>query len=112
MAAGDRTETRVFGPSEVSTAASGGTLGTVPASRVWVTKQIIITNTNGVDAWVTISIGDVTVATNAIFYQLPIAGNDTLVFDTALVMAAAETVQGKADRSGVNVTAVGWVKEV
>lgn len=112
MATGDRTETRVFGPTEVSTAASAGVVGTVPASRVWVTKQVIFTNTNGVDAWVTMSIGDVSTASNAVFYQLPIAANDTLVFDTALVMSATETVQSVADRSGVNITGVGWVKEV
>lgn len=112
MAAGDRTETRIFGPSEVSTAASAGVVGTVPASRVWVTKQVIFTNTNGVDAWVTMSIGDVSTSSNSVFYQLPIAGNDTLVFDTALVMSAAETIQAVADRSGVNITGVGWVKEV
>jgi hypothetical protein len=112
MAAGDRTETRVFGPTEVSTSAGSATVGTVPANRVWVTKQFIFTNTNGVDAWITVSVGDVTTASNAIFYQLPVAGNDTVVFDTALVMTATETVQAISDRSGVNITGVGWVKEV
>jgi len=29
-----------------------------------------------------------------------------------LVATAAETINGIADRTGVNVTAVGWVKEV
>lgn len=111
MAAGDRSEIRLYGPTEMSTAASAGTIATVPADRLWVTKQIIFTNTNGIDAWVTLSVGDVSTSSNAIFYQLPVAGNDTLVFDTALVMTAAETVQGVSDRSGVNVTAVGWVKE-
>jgi hypothetical protein len=72
----------------------------------------MVTNTNSVDAWVTIAIGSTGTASNAIFYQLPIAANDTLVFDTALVVTAAETIRAVADRTGVNVTAVGWVKEV
>ena len=110
MAAGDRTETRLIGHSAVGT--SNGTLGTVSASNVWVTKQIVITNTNGVDAWVSLAIGTSDTASNCFFYQLPIAGNDTLVFDTALVLTAAETIQGQADRSGVNITVNGWVKEV
>jgi len=111
MAAGDRSEVRLYGPTEVSTAASAGTIGTVPADRVWVTKQLMFTNTNGVDAWVTVSIGDVSTSSNALFYQLPIAGNDTVVFDTAVVMTAAETIQAISDRTGVNITGVGWVKE-
>ena len=112
MAVGDRTESRLFGPAAVATSAGSATVGTVPASSVWVTKQFMFTNTNGVDAWVTVSVGDVTTASNAIFYQLPVAGNDTGVFDTALVMTATETVQAISDRSGVNITGVGWVKEV
>jgi hypothetical protein len=109
MAVGDRVESRVFGPSAVGT--TDTTLGTVPSSRVWVVKQFIVTNTNGVDAWVTISIGATSTASNAIMYQLPISANDTLVFDTALVLTAAETVQAISDRGAVNVTAMGWVKE-
>jgi len=110
MAVGDRTEGRLIGPSAVGT--SDTTLGTVPATRLWVVKQIMITNTNGVDAWVTIAIGSTGTASNAIFYQLPVAANDTVIFDTALVITAAETLRAVADRTGVNITGVGWVKEV
>ena len=110
MAVGDRTETRVIGPSAVGT--TDTTLGTVPSSRAWVIKQFIVTNTNGVDAWVTISVGATSTASNAIMYQLPVSAYDTLVFDTALVLAATETVQAISDRGAVNVTANGWVKEL
>lgn len=110
MAAGDRTESRVIGPSVIGT--TDTTVGTVPASRVWVIKQFILTNTNSVDAWVTVSVGATSTAGNALFYQLPVAANDTVVFDTALVLTAAETVQAISDRGAVNVTANGWVKEV
>jgi hypothetical protein len=110
MAVGDRTEIRLYGPSEIG--ASAGTVGTVPSSRVWVTKQIILTNTNGVDAWVSVAVGDVTTASNCFMYQLPISGYDTLVFDTALVMTAGETLQAVSDRGGVNIVGNGWIKEV
>ena len=110
MAVGARTEARFWGPTEVST--SDATVATVPSSRVWVVKQIIITNTNGVDAWVTLSVGASSATPNCFFYQLPVSANDTMVFDTALVLTAAETINGQSDRSGVNVTAMGWIKEV
>jgi hypothetical protein len=110
MAVGDRSEKRLFGPTEVAT--SDTTVATVPASRLWVVKQLMITNTNGVDAWVTLSIGAASATPNCFFYRLPVAANDTVVFDTALVMSAAETINGEADRSGVNVLGVGWEKEV
>lgn len=110
MAAGDRTESRVIGPSVIGT--TDTTVGTVPASRVWVIKQFILTNTNSVDAWVTVSVGATSTAGNALFYQLPVGANDTVVFDTALVLAATETVQAISDRGAINITANGWVKEV
>jgi hypothetical protein len=61
---------------------------------------------------VTISVGAAETASNAIMYQLPISAYDTLVFDTALVLAATEIVQGVSDRGAVNVTANGWEKEL
>lgn len=110
MAVGDRTEKRLFGPVAVGT--SNATVGTVPASRVWVTKQVIVCNTNGVEAWVSLAIGSTATASNCFMYRLPIAGYDTLVLDTALVLTAAETIQGVSDRGAITVLAVGWEKEV
>lgn len=110
MAVGDRTEKRLAGPTGLGT--SNGTIATVPASRQWTTKQIVFTNTSGVEALVYFAIGTSATAGNRIFSALPIAKDDTVVFDTALVVDAAETFQGYADRSGVNVTVVGWEKEV
>jgi hypothetical protein len=43
---------------------------------------------------------------------LPIGANDVIVWDTALVLAAGETLQGLSDTaSKVNVTVVGWEKQ-
>jgi O-phosphoseryl-tRNA(Cys) synthetase len=110
MAVGDRVEKRLAGPVALGT--SNGTIGTVPANRQWTTKQVVFTNTNGVEALVYFAVGTAATAANRIFSALPIASNDTVVFDTALVVDAAETFQGYADRAGVNVTVVGWEKEV
>lgn len=110
MAVGDRTEKRVVGPVAFGT--SNGTLGTVPASRQWTTKQFVFTNTSGVEALIYLAVGTAATASNRIFSGLPIAANDTVVWDTALVLNAAETLQGFADRSGVNIVVVGWEKEV
>jgi len=43
---------------------------------------------------------------------LPIGANDTVVFDTAIVLAAGETLEGLSDTaSKVTVTVVGWEKQ-
>jgi hypothetical protein len=110
MAAGDRSEKRLAGPTALGT--TNGTIATVPADRQWTTKQIIFTNTTGLEALVYFAIGSASTVGNRIFSALPIAKDDTVVFDTALVVDEAETFQGYADRAGVNVTIVGWEKEV
>lgn len=111
MAVGDRTESRLGGPTQLSTTTT--TIATVSASRVEVLKQIIITNTDTVDRTFSLAIGNAAVAANRIISQLPIGANDIIVFDTALVLTATETLQGLADaNSVVNVTVIGWEKEV
>ena len=110
MAVGDRTEKRLVGPSVIGT--SNSTVGTVPSGRVWVTKQVTFTNTNGLDAWVKFAIGSTATAGNCVFFQLPIAAYDTVVFDTALTLDAAETLQAVSDRGAINVLVTGWEKEV
>lgn len=108
MAVGDRSEKRLAGPTALGT--TNGTIATVPSARQWTTKQVIFTNTSGIEALVYFAIGSAGTAANRIFSALPIAKDDTVVFDTALVVDAAETFEGYADRAGVNVTVVGWEK--
>lgn len=111
MAVGDRTETRLGGPTQLGTTTT--TIATVASSRVEVIKQIIITNTDTVDRTFSLAIGTAATAANRIISQLPIGANDIMVFDTALVLTATETLQGLADvASVVNVTVIGWEKEV
>lgn len=111
MAVGDRTEQRLGGPTQLGTTTT--TIATVSASRVEVIKQIIVTNTDTVDRTFSLAIGTAATAANRIISQLPIGANDIIVFDTALVLTATETLQGLADvASVVNVTVIGWEKEV
>ena len=111
MAVGDRTEARLGGPTQLGTTTT--TIASVAASRVEVLKQIIVTNTDTVDRTFSLAIGTAATAANRIISQLPIGANDIIVFDTALVLTASETLQGLADVANVvNVTVVGWEKEV
>jgi len=111
MAAQDRVETLLTTPTQLGTATT--VLFTVASARVNIVKQIIITNTDTVDRTFSLSIGVAGTAANRLISTLPIGANDIMVFDTALVLTAAQTFEGLADTaSKVNVTIVGWVKEV
>ena len=115
MASGDRVETRLVGPVQLT--ASDAAVGSAVASgHVWVVKQIIFTNTTGTDRLIYMNIGTATTGgvTKAFVYGLPIAGNDTIVLDTALVLNGPnDKFWGNSDlTAAVNVTVVGWDKEI
>jgi len=112
MAVGDRTEKRLVGP--VALTASNAAVGSaVPASRNWVIKQFIICNTDGTDRLVYLAIGTAATVANRLLSALPVAAGDTLVWDTAVTLTAAEQLFGFSDTGAVvSVTAVGWEKEV
>lgn len=110
MAVGDRTEKRLAGPFTLTV--SNSVIGTVPASRLWVTKQITITNTNSIDATFRLAIGPAVTPGNCFFFDMPIAAKDTMVFDTSLVLTTTETICGYSNYGGINVVITGWEKEV
>jgi hypothetical protein len=110
MASGDRIEKRMIGPTALAT--SNATIGTVPTAKQWTTKQFIFTNTSGTEALIYLAIGTTGTASNRLLSALPIASYDIIVWDTALVLDAAETLQAYADRAGVNITVVGWEKSL
>lgn len=110
MAVGDRTEARLGGPTQLGTTTT--TICTAATGYAEVIKQIIICNTDTVDRTITLAIGTAATAANRLMSQLPIGANDIMVFDTAIVLAAGETLQGLSDAANVvNVTAVGWEKQ-
>ncbi len=114
MASGDRTEKRLVGPVQL-TATDAAVGGAVPAGYAWVVKQIIFTNVTGTDRLIYMNIGAATTGgvTKAFVYGLPVAGNDTVVLDTALVLNAADNFFGYSDlTTSVNVVVVGWEKEI
>jgi hypothetical protein len=111
MAVGDRTEKRLGGPTQLGTTATQ--ICYVDLNRQEIIKQIIICNTDTVDRTVSLAIGSVSSASKRIMSQLPIGANDTMVFDTALVLNAEESLEGLSDVADkVTVVAVGWEKEV
>ena len=111
MAVGDRTEARLGGPTQLGTTTT--TICTAASGYNEVIKQIIICNTDTVERTFSLSIGTAATAANHLFSTMPIGANDTIILDTALVLGALETLQGLADTaSKVNVTVVGWEKQV
>jgi hypothetical protein len=109
MASGDRTESRLGGPTQLGTTTT--TICTAGSGITEVIKQIIICNTDTVDRTVTLAIGSAATAANRILSALPIGANDVIILDTALVLLTTETLQGLSDTaSKVNVTVVGWEK--
>jgi hypothetical protein len=110
MAIGDRSESRLGGPIQLGTSTT--TIATAPANYAEIIKQIIITNTDTIDRTVTLAIGSAATAANRLLSALPIGANDVIVWDTAIVLAAGETLQGLSDSAAkVTVTVVGWEKQ-
>lgn len=110
MAIGDRNEARLGGPTQLGTTTT--TICTAATGYAEIIKQIIICNTDTVDRTVTLAIGSAATAANRLMSALPIGANDIMVWDTAIVLAAGETLQGLSDTAAkVNVTVVGWDKQ-
>ena len=110
MAIGDRTEARLGGPIQLGTSTT--TIATAATGYAEIIKQIIITNTDTIDRTVTLAIGSAATAANRLLSALPIGANDVIIWDTAIVLAAGETLQGLSDTaSKVTVTVVGWEKQ-
>lgn len=115
MAVGDRNEARLNDASAVSTQLGTTTtvVCTVPSGYQYVVKQVIMCNTDTQDRVLSLAIGSAATVANRFVSFLPIAGFDTTVLDTGLVLNAGETIQGLSDTaSKVNVTVVGWTKQI
>jgi hypothetical protein len=110
MAIGDRNEARLGGPVQLGTTTT--VIATAATGYADIIKQIIICNTDTIDRTVTLAIGSAATAANRLMSALPIGANDLMVFDTAIVLTAGETLQGLSDTAAkVTVTAVGWEKQ-
>jgi hypothetical protein len=110
MAIGDRNESRLGGPVQLGTTTT--TICTAATGYDEIIKQLIICNTDTIDRTVTLAIGSAATAANRLMSALPIGANDLMVFDTAIVLNAGETLQGLSDTADkVTVTAVGWEKQ-
>jgi hypothetical protein len=110
MAIGDRNEARLGGPVQLGTTTT--VIATAATGYADIIKQVVICNTDTVDRTVTLAIGSAATAANRLMSSLPIGANDIMVWDTAIVLAAGETLQGLSDTADkVTVTAVGWEKQ-
>ena len=110
MAIGDRSESRLGGPIQLGTTTT--TIASAATGYADIIKQIIITNTDTIDRTVTLAIGSAATAANRLLSALPIGANDVIIWDTAIVLAAGETLQGLSDTAAkVTVTVVGWEKQ-
>ena len=110
MAVGDRVEARLGGPTQLGTSTT--TICTAATGFAEILKQIVICNTDTVDRTVTLAVGSAATEANLLMSALPIGANDTIVFDTAIVLAAGETLEGLSDTADkVTVTVVGWEKQ-
>ena len=111
MASGDVFPKLLNSPDFLGTTTT--TLFTVPTGHQYAIKQIIVCNTDGVERLVTLAKGSAATAENCFVYRLPMAFNDTVVLDTALVLEAGETIQGLSDTADkVTVTITGWDREI
>ena len=109
MAIGDRNEARLGGPVQLGTSTT--VIATAATGYADIIKQVVICNTDTVDRTVTLAIGSAATAANRLMSALPIGANDVMIWDTAIVLAAGETLQGLSDTAAkVTVTAVGWEK--
>lgn len=110
MAVGDRVESRLGGPTQLGTTTT--TICTAATGYAEIIKQIVITNTDTIDRTVTLAIGSAATAANRLLSALPIGANDVMIWDTALVLNAGETLQGLSDTAAkITVTVVGWEKQ-
>lgn len=106
MASGDVFPKLLNDPSLLGT--SSTTLFTVPSGHQYAIKQIVVCNTDGTERWIRLGLGSVN-ASDCFVFQLPVAAYDTVVLDTALVLEAAETLNGSSDTANkVTVTTTGW----
>ena len=89
MTIGDRNEARLGGPVQLGTTTT--VIATAASGYADIIKQVVICNTDTVDRTVTLAIGSAATAANRLMSALPIGANDVMIWDTAIVLAAAET---------------------
>lgn len=107
MALRDQTPKRIVGP--VAMSAANSTLGSaVAAGKRQIIKQVVIVNTGTSQRTVQVAIGTSATGANR-FIDLPLAGRETLVFNTSLPLEVGEQLnanQGTGTDCTITVSAV------
>lgn len=100
------TEERLYGPAQPGTVT--GVLYTSPALTTTIVKQIIVANTTGTAATITLGING-SAAANAVLFEVDIEPNETYVLDMSLPLAAGDTIDGlQGTGSALTVTVSGY----
>ena len=106
MASGDVFPKMLTVPTQVGTSTT--TLFTVPASHQYTIKQIVICNTDGVDRLSTLARGTAATAANCFTYNLPVAGYDTVVLDTGLVLEDGRSEERRVGKECLRLCRSRW----
>jgi hypothetical protein len=111
MASGDVTPFLLAKPTLLGTSSTLVLAPTAGYTNMTV-KQIVVCNTDSIERWVRLGINTVN-ASDCFVFQLPIAGNDTVVLDTAITLTYLDSaLYGSSDTANmVTVTVTGWRTE-
>jgi len=111
MASGDVTPFLLAKPTLLGTS-STLVLAPSPVYTSMTVKQVVICNTDNIERWVKLGINTVNAA-DCFVFQLPIAGNDTVVLDTAITLTYLDSaLYGSSDTADkLTVTVTGWRTE-
>lgn len=99
---------RVYGPAQPGT--STAVLATVPASTRWTIRSIVICNTTGTAATLTLGIGGTAVG-DRLLSAISVPANDTLIVEPWTQLDAAETIDGLQGTSGALTVSISVVSE-
>lgn len=102
------TQARLAGPTQPGT--TDGTLYTVPGATSVIVKEIVLTNTTGTAATVSLALnGTAATAANCLLSGYSVPANSTVVFALSTVLNAGDTIhalQGTASACTVTVSGV------
>jgi Tat protein secretion system quality control protein TatD with DNase activity len=113
MATGDRVETRLIGPSQLTATDAGLGSAAVATSREHIIKQVILSNTSGTDRLVYLGIGGVLTYKNAGLVEvIEKIGLQHLVLETDAPYLSPVPFRGKRNESSYLVHVIDKLTEV
>lgn len=99
---------RVYGPAQPGT--STGVLATVPTSKRWVIKQIVMANTTNTAATITLGLNG-TAAADQVVPEITVQPNTVETLDCSIVLETTETIDGLQGTSAAVTVTINVVEE-